>query len=247
HNFAAGKDIRGSSYGGIGFLQKIAGPTAEVVHPGQDGVEAGCEGCNSEPALPAIVFDQTHGRFAPRGFAGLFIKENGGDQVVTFGVNIGLNDYVFPDDALNRESAAVNLRLDRFNGDATKVRGREGSVIFRHLQTSLQRRKTSGSSGGTQRPSNYTHGPRLAAASNSRRARRLRVGLANQANRAGNAGIGARSGIFRICFRESRILRRVLPFTGCEKQIRLDAVLLRVQIKIAAGGSVERFVGAAFN
>src|SRR6185437_4160569 len=101
--------------------------------------------------------------------------------------------------------------------------------------------------GGTQRPSNYTHGPRLAAASNSRRAGRVRVGLANQANGAGDAGVGARSGVVRIWFRESGILRRVLPFTGCEKQIRLDAVLLRVQIKIAAGGSVERFVGAAFN
>src|ERR1700739_5167680 len=67
---------------------------------------------------------------------------------------------------------------------------------------------------------------------------------------AGDIRLVVRSFAFAVAIRGDGISRRIawaISFAWREKQVRLQAVLLRVKLKIAAAPRIERFVRALFD
>jgi hypothetical protein len=65
-----------------------------------------------------VVAEEPHGRDAPFLLGGLAPQELGDDGVMAVGEDVGLDDDVVPDGALDRIAAAVDLGTDAFDDDA---------------------------------------------------------------------------------------------------------------------------------
>jgi hypothetical protein len=67
-----------------------------------------------------VVAVEGHRHGFPLAHADLAVDELGNDRVVAVGEDVRLDDDVFPDDALDRIAAAIDLGTNAFDDDARR-------------------------------------------------------------------------------------------------------------------------------
>ena len=100
------------------FLCSPCRQLPQRVAPGLDRVPVPAVAGQLDVARPAVVLDRPHRRLVP----GLLVvgtqEERGVEQVVAVGEDVGGDEQLVADDALDRVAAAVELRADALDHDA---------------------------------------------------------------------------------------------------------------------------------
>ena len=116
-----GDVLRGGARSGLGFeaFFQVGVPGFEVIDPGFDGEEPVSQLIHGEGGLPEVVGEGGEGCGVPVFFGGVAVEEATGDVVVAVGEDGGGDGDLVVEDALCGIAAAVNLRLDLLDDDAT--------------------------------------------------------------------------------------------------------------------------------
>ena len=111
-------DLRRDRHAGLDLLVQPLPPAAVGVAPGLDRVPVPPVAGELDVARPSVVLDRPHRRLVP----GLLVvgthEERGVEQVVAVGDDVGRDEQLIADDALDRVSAAVELGGDPLDHDA---------------------------------------------------------------------------------------------------------------------------------
>ena len=100
------------------LLAQAVAPRPELVAPGHDRVGVAAVAAKLEVAGPAIVVDRPHRRTLPVGLVISAQHELGVEQAVPVGVDVGGDEKLIANDALDREPAAIDGRGDPLDDDA---------------------------------------------------------------------------------------------------------------------------------
>ena len=110
-------DLRRDRHAGLDLLVQPLPPAAIAVAPGLDRVPVPPVAGELDVARPSVVLDRPHRRLVP----GLLVvgthEERGVEQVVAVGDDVGRDEQLIADDALDRVSAAVELGADPLDHD----------------------------------------------------------------------------------------------------------------------------------
>jgi hypothetical protein len=104
---------------GVDPLCQVPAPGFEAVDPGLDRIAMAPELVDLELRLPTVVALWLHDYFRPLLSLFMTMQQHTGDRVMPIGKGVGCDDDLFSDCALNGEPAAVDLRLDILDDDAT--------------------------------------------------------------------------------------------------------------------------------
>ena len=88
---------------------EIVAPRKEVIDPRGDGVTIAPKALEREFAAPAVVHRERHRHFMPVRFVLLAVTQHARERVVTVAENVRFHDHGIADDALRRETPAVDF------------------------------------------------------------------------------------------------------------------------------------------
>src|SRR4029077_20462305 len=100
-----------------------------AVCPGLQGVKVTSLGFSLELSPPAVVLPEFHGNFLPVGSRRRAMAQDLRQDVMAIDENVGAHFDAFPDGALNRKTAAVDLGAHVFDDDLPGISGFDG-VVF---------------------------------------------------------------------------------------------------------------------
>jgi hypothetical protein len=105
----------------IDALLQVVLPGAEAVRPGADGVNVDAGLVERDLGGPAVVVAQGHRHFAVLGLFLALVVQAHGQLIVPIGVGISANAQAIAGDALDRETAAIDLGRDVLDDDAATL------------------------------------------------------------------------------------------------------------------------------
>jgi hypothetical protein len=111
---------------------ELLAPRGEAVDPAGDAVAIGPEAVDRERPGEAVVSERPHARLAPAPLALVPVPDDGRDDVVAVGEDVGTHLDGVADDPLHREAAAVDLRRQAFDDDAAAPVPEVGSRLAGH-------------------------------------------------------------------------------------------------------------------
>src|SRR5690606_35620240 len=125
--------------------QELVAPRQERIDPGRERVLVAADVRDAKRAAPAVVAERLERSLAPGALIRPPVKQQRGDAVVPVREDVGFDGDRLADDALDRESPAVDLGRDPFdNGAAAAV---DGAVVDAHSSASAGRKSRTASGG----------------------------------------------------------------------------------------------------
>ncbi len=117
----------------VDLLDDAAPPRLEVVDPADDVVLETPEPVGHDPRLEAVVAERRHRRLLPRrcctGRVDVTPGDDGVDDVVAVGEDVGEHLHRFAECRLGGEGPVVDDRSDGFDDDSARAGGRKGDHV----------------------------------------------------------------------------------------------------------------------